>query len=151
MYFPILLFTIWSLVTLLMIFILLRRGRKALASLPVLDKTTIVFKTRGSGHEASTLKNRLGRGFLSIYITKEALWLYASPFLAAFAAQFDLLHCIPLHAIVDLKQEEKQLIIYCKVENEIKQFILRTREIEALEKCLTSLLVEQQVVDEIKA
>ena len=116
------------------------RGKKALSIFPDINSVTIRYRDKTAlGYSTKTWTTKIGGASraLDIVVTDEELWIRSFLLLAGITQQHDLVHRIPLHKIMGIKQEGSSIVLDFKNDkDEKKQVVINTRDREGFLKSL---------------
>jgi hypothetical protein len=130
----------WFIVVAYLVFILYKRGKKAISIFPPIDSVKIKYRDKSaSGFSSQSFKTRIGGSnkLLDIVVTDKELWLKSKLLFASIGQRNDLLHKISLDKIEQVVREGNKVIVNFRTDSgEEKQVVLMTKGIDDFIKAL---------------
>jgi hypothetical protein len=131
---------VWFVATGIIIFVLYKKGRKALSIFPPIEKENVLYRDKSaSGYSTKSLRTKLGGSSktLEIVVTDKELWLTSKLLLASIGESHDLLHKISLDNIEKIERNGTKFTINFKTDTgEAKQVVLCPKQIDKFIKVL---------------
>ncbi len=107
-------------------------GKKAISIFPDLNTVNVIYRDRtASGYSTKSWKTKIGGASraIEIVVTDKELWLTSFLLFAGITKQHDLLHKIPLHRIIAVKENKNEITLNFKNEKgEAKQVVINTKD-----------------------
>jgi hypothetical protein len=142
-------FIVWLTIVIVMMYIIIKRGKKALAIFPDEKKVTILYRDRkASGFSTKSFITKIGgaSNSLDIIVTEDELWTKGNLLFADFMRKYDLLHRIPLKKItsIETKKGDKIEISFTPEAYLEKTIVIKTNRNFLLVELLKKLTSDSQ-------
>ena len=140
---------VWFILVMVMIFIFLIRGRKAIEIFPKSEGLIFEYSENfASGHSTQSVITQMGsaRKILRIRITADELWIKTNILMASIAERFDLLHLIPIRSLKSVKREGKSVSVEFKKSGEVKKILLISKTPNVLVRLLNDKMNARKII-----